>query len=232
MGCFWFFFFFNDTATTEIYTLSLHDALPICFFGPYVCRGNLERRCVALTFDDGPDAQSTPQLLDLLREAHVEAAFFCVGKRIAAHPDIAARIVREGHLLENHSYSHSNATNFFTVARLKSELSQTQAAIQRASGATAHLFRPPMGLSNPRVFRAAHALGLTVVGWSARGLDTQIAQPARVVQRIARQLRPGAIVLLHDGGIPAERLVSTVKLLLDTTRDRGYEVVRLDRILK
>ena len=89
-----------------------------------------------------------------------------------------------------------------------------------------------MGLSNPRVFRAAHALGLTVVGWTARGLDTRITEPPRIVRRIVRQLQPGAIILLHDGGIPADRLVATVKLLLDTLRQRGYEVVRLDRMLK
>jgi peptidoglycan/xylan/chitin deacetylase (PgdA/CDA1 family) len=201
-------------------------------FGPFVCRGAGSRRCVALTFDDGPDARSTPPLLELLREAGVEAAFFCVGERVAAHPELAARIVREGHLLENHSYAHNNATNFFTVARLKAELAKTQAVIEQATGVTPRWFRPPMGLSNPRVFRAARALGLTVVGWSARGLDTKLAEPERIVARIARRLEPGAIILLHDGYIPAERLVATVKTLLEKVRALGYEVVRLDRMLR
>jgi peptidoglycan/xylan/chitin deacetylase (PgdA/CDA1 family) len=88
-----------------------------------------------------------------------------------------------------------------------------------------------MGLSNPRVFRAARELGLVVVGWSARGFDTQIADPARIVNRIARRLEPGAIVLLHDGRIPADRLLVTVKTLLDTARTRGYEWERLDQLL-
>jgi len=201
------------------------------FFGPFVCRGVGSRQCVALTFDDGPDVAATPSLLDLLQEARVEAAFFCLGKRVAAHPELAARIVGEGHLLENHSYAHSRATNFFTVTRLKAELTQAQTAIQQVTGIAPRLFRPPMGLSNPRVFRAAHALGLTVVGWTARGLDTRITDPPRIVRRIVRHLQPGAIILLHDGGIPADRLVATVKLLLDTLRQRGYEVVRLDRML-
>jgi len=212
--------------------LGLGVAFPqMRFFGPFVCRGMSSRPCVALTFDDGPDAHSTPALLDLLKNARVEAAFFCLGKRVAAHPELAMRIVREGHLIENHSYGHSHATNFFSVARLKAELTQAQTAIQQATGSAPHLFRPPMGLSNPRVFRAAHALGLTVVGWTARGLDTRIVDPQRIVLRIVRRLTPGAIILLHDGGIPAERLVATVKLLLDTLRERGYEVVRLDRML-
>jgi peptidoglycan-N-acetylglucosamine deacetylase len=202
-----------------------------CFFGPFVCRAKAARRCVALTFDDGPDARSTPALLDLLRARGVKAAFFCVGHRVAAQPELAARIAGLGHLLENHSYAHSNATNFFSVERLRTDLARAQTVIQAASGTVPLLFRPPMGLSNPRVFRVARSLGLTVVGWSARGLDTQITEPERIVARIERRLEPGAIILLHDGNIPSERLVATVKLLLDRLRALGYDVVRLDRML-
>ncbi len=204
----------------------------LSLFGPFICRGTNSRRCVALTFDDGPDVRSTPALLDLLHEARVEAAFFAIGKRVAAERELAARIVREGHLLENHSFAHSNATNFFTIPRLKVELTQAQEAIQLATGIAPKLFRPPMGLSNPNVFHAARALGLKVVGWTARGFDTQVKDPERVVKRIVRQLQPGAIILLHDGNIPAERLLVTVKLLLAKLHERGYEVVRLDKILK
>ena len=207
-------------------------ALPqMRFFGPFVCRGSGSERRVALTFDDGPDAQSTPALLDLLRREETRAAFFCIGQRIAAHPDIAARIVREGHLLENHSYHHSNATNFFTVRRLKEEISKTQAAAQSATGTAPALYRPPIGQSNPRTFRAARALGMRVVGWTAGGLDTVLKQPERVVARVLKRLKPGAIILLHDGNIPADRVVANVQLLLDSLRTLNYEVVRLDELL-
>lgn len=213
--------------------IGLGVTLPqLSLFGPYVCRGNTSKRCVALTFDDGPDGRSTPVLLELLRDSGVAAAFFCVGERVAANRELAAQIVREGHLLENHSYAHSNATNFFTVTRLKAELAQAQAAIQQATGIAPKLFRPPMGLSNPRVFRAARSLGLQVIGWSARGLDTQSHDPERIVARIVRRLEPGAIILLHDGNIPVERLVVTVKLLLTKLKERGYAVVRLDKLLE
>jgi peptidoglycan-N-acetylglucosamine deacetylase len=204
----------------------------LSLFGKFICRGRKSQRRVALTFDDGPDANSTPQLLDLLKEAKVEAAFFCVGKNVAANRELAQRIVREDHLLENHSYEHSNATNFFTTARLKKALAQTQTAIQEATGVAPQFFRPPMGLSNPRIFRAVRELNLKVIGWSARGLDTQISDPQRIVARIVRRLEPGAIILLHDGNIPTARLVLTVKLLLATLRERGYEVARLDKMLK
>lgn len=212
--------------------VGLGVAIPgLSLFGPFVCRADVARRCVALTFDDGPDARSTPVLLDLLSARGVPAAFFCVGRRVAEHPELAARIAGGGHLLENHSYAHSNATNFFSVERLRTDLARTQTVIQQATGKAPLLFRPPMGLSNPRVFRVARSLGLTVVGWSARGLDTRINEPERIVARIERRLQPGAIILLHDGNIPPERLVATVKLLLDRLCALGYDVVRLDRML-
>lgn len=200
-------------------------------FGPFICRGNATRKCVALTFDDGPDARSTPELLELLQKSGVKAAFFGVGKRVDANTELAGRIVAEGHLLENHSHIHSNATNFFTSGRLREELENAQAAIAKATGNAPRLFRPPMGLSNPRIFKVASAMNLTVVGWTARGLDTKLTDPERIVARIVRKLEPGGIILLHDGNIPAGRLIATVKLLLDKLREHGYEVERLDRLL-
>ena len=207
-------------------------ALPqLRLFGPFVCRGDVSRRRVALTFDDGPDNQSTPELLDLLRAERVPVTFFCIGRNVTAQPELTARIVREGHLLANHTYSHSNATNFFGVEKLVEEMTRTQSAIRDAAGVTPAFFRPPMGLSNPRVLKAATAVGLRVIGWTARGFDTQCSTPHRIVRRILRGVEPGAIILLHDGKIPADRLLATVKLLLAKLRERGYECVRLDTIL-
>lgn len=202
------------------------------YFGPFICRGRSQGKQVALTFDDGPDPRSTPGLLDILREAKISAAFFCVGKNVAAYPDLAARIVREGHLLENHTYNHSNFTNFYPVSRLQREMVDTQEAIKRSSGTVPAYFRPPVGLSNPGVFRAARSQRMQVVGWSIRSLDTIIREPEKIVARIRRKLHGGAIVLLHDGNIPAEKLEATVKSLLDTLNQTGYEVVRLDQLLK
>lgn len=212
--------------------VGLGVALPqMSFFGPFVCRGQDSRRQVALTFDDGPDARSTPALLDLLRHEEVPAAFFCIGKRVAAESELTARLSREGHLLGNHTFNHSNLTNFFGPGRLRNELRTTQSAVAAAVGAAPTCFRPPMGLSNPFTFYVAKKLGLKVVGWTIRSLDTRLTEPERVVQRVVARLSPGAIILLHDGNIPAERLVLTVKSLLAKLRERGYEVVRLDKLL-
>ena len=201
-------------------------------FGNFICRGSRQKKRIALTFDDGPDPSSTPRLLELLRTEKISAAFFCIGRKIAANPELAAQIIREGHSLENHSYAHSNFTNFYSTTRLQAELAQTQSVIEKASGVAPKFFRPPIGLSNPATFRAARRLSLQVIGWTIRSFDTVIAQPEKVVTRITHRLEPGAIILLHDGNIPAEKLLATVKSMLDTVRELGYEVVRLDELLK
>ena len=213
--------------------IGLGVALPqLSFFGHFICRGNPARREVALTFDDGPDARSTPALLELLRAENVPATFFCIGKRVAAERELTSRIAREGHLLGNHTYHHSNLTNCFGPKRLREELQLTQAAIAAATGTAPAQFRPPMGLSNPFTFFTARKLSLQVLGWTIRSLDTRITDPERLVQRVINRLEPGAIILLHDGNIPAERLVLTVKLLLAKLREQNYAVVRLDKLME
>ncbi len=213
--------------------MGLGVAIPrLRLFGNFICSGNRSKKQVALTFDDGPDPRSTPQLLELLREEKISAAFFCIGKHVEKNPELAARIVREGHLLENHSYAHSNFINFYSPKRLRAELTQAQAVMEKAAGCAPKFYRPPVGLSNPGTFRVTHALGLQVIGWNIRSLDTVIAEPEKIVARIRRRLKPGAIILLHDGNIPAEKLLATVKSLLDTLRGLGYQVVRLDELLK
>jgi peptidoglycan/xylan/chitin deacetylase (PgdA/CDA1 family) len=226
-------FLFVAAMVALLFLIGLGVAIPqMNFFGTFICRGDNSQRRVALTFDDGPDARSTPMLLDVLRDEKIEATFFCTGKNVEANRELTARIFRDGHLLGNHTFNHSNFANFFTKARLRNELAETQTAIQSATGVVPKWFRPPMGLSNPRTFRVAQAQRLKVIGWSVRGFDTVTADPQKIVARIVWRLESGAIILLHDGNIPADRLVLTVKLLLVNLRERGYEVVRLDKILK
>jgi len=202
------------------------------FFGPFICQGSSARRDVALTFDDGPDARSTPALLELLKAENIPATFFCIGKRVAAERELTGRISREGHLLGNHTYHHNNLTNCFGPKRLREELQLTQAAIAAATGIAPVYFRPPMGLSNPFTFFVARKLSLKVLGWTIRSLDTRINEPERIVRRVTGRLAPGSIILLHDGNIPADRLLPTVKLLLARLREQNYAVVRLDKLLE
>ncbi len=202
-------------------------------FGESLCCVRTTRRAVSLTFDDGPDAASTPPLLDLLQRRGVKATFFCVGERVAEHSELTRRLADEGHLVENHSQQHSHGTNLFSAANLHADLSGAQQAIHRATGREPEFFRPPMGLTNQRVFRVARELNLRVTGYTARGLDSRLEKSSEeIVARLLRGLRPGAILLLHDGGMPVERLLETVSLLLDRLEAAGYECLRLDELLQ
>jgi peptidoglycan-N-acetylglucosamine deacetylase len=200
-------------------------------FGESICAWATKRKIVALTFDDGPDAENTPALLALLAARKVCATFFCVGKRVGRQPELAKRMVADGHEIENHTFQHSPQTNLFSVRRLCDDLAQAQTEIQRVAGRAPEFFRPPVGLTNPRIFRATGELGLKVVGYTARGLDRRTDVPEKIVGRLLRKLQPGAIFLLHDGGVPRERLLAVVTLLLDKLEFEGYQCVRLDEMM-
>jgi peptidoglycan-N-acetylglucosamine deacetylase len=201
------------------------------FFGRSLCRAKVERKQVALTFDDGPDPETTPALLELLARRGVRATFFCIGERVARHPEIVQRMTAEGHEVANHSHRHSPLTNLFSLARLRQELTEAQREIARVSGRVPRFFRPPMGLTNPAVFLVGRELGLTVTGWSTRGFDRRADLPARIVGRILRRVGPGAIILLHDGGVPAARLLAVAEMLIDKLGAQGYQSVRLDALV-
>lgn len=200
-------------------------------FGKNICFVPTKRKIVALTFDDGPDAENTPALLALLSDRKVRATFFCIGQRVAKLPEVVKRMVAEGHEIENHTFQHSPLTNIFSVRRLREELVQAQVEIQRAAGRAPEYFRPPVGLTNPRIFRVTGELGLKVAGYTARGLDRRADTPEIIVGRLLRKPQPGAIFLLHDAGVPRERLLAVVTLLLDKLEAGGYQCVRLDELM-
>jgi len=199
-------------------------------FGSSLCRVRTARKVVALTFDDGPDPASTPALLDLLARKAVRATFFCVGRQVASHRDLARRIAAEGHLIGNHSFAHSLGTNLFGDARLRADLELAQQEITRAVGRTPEFYRPPMMLTNPRVFRVTRALSLTVAGCAIRCYDRRGGSTQEVLHRVLRRLRPGVIIALHDGGVPPERLVELAGQLLDKLHAQGYRCLRLDEL--
>lgn len=184
-------------------------------------------RRVALTFDDGPDPQRTPAVLDLLARQGVRATFFVVGARAEAHPELVRRMVAEGHVVGNHSYTHSWRFPLRSLGRTVEELRRTGEVLHRITGQQPRLFRPPFGVTNPTIARAVRRLGLDPVGWSIRSLDTMGQSPERVAARILRRLHPGAVILLHDRCAGSERLIG---LLVEGLRSRGLEPVTLPEL--
>lgn len=202
------------------------------FFGKFINRAPIQRQAVALTFDDGPNPDTTPALLDFLKSSGIRAIFFCIGNKVAKHPDLIERMLKEGHIIGNHSMLHHPATNIFRSSRLRRDIAAAQAIIQEISGATPVYFRPPMGLSNPRLFPVLRELGLQAVGWTTRAFDSSNSKPEKLAARLIRGVRPGAILLLHDNILRKDTMEQTLRLLLDNLAARGYQIERLDLLLK
>lgn len=158
------------------------------------------RREVSLTFDDGPDPEVTPRVLDLLDRYQAKASFFCVGEKAAAYPDIVREIVRRGHSIENHSHRHSGAFAFYGLYRLKREVESAQAVVSGITGRAPRFFRAPMGLRSPLLDPVLARCGLSYVSWTRRGLDSVQGDPAKVLKRLTAGLAAGDILLLHDDG--------------------------------
>ncbi|MHB8418422.1 MAG: polysaccharide deacetylase family protein [Myxococcales bacterium] len=190
---------------------------------------------LALTFDDGPNPEQTPALLDALEAHGHRATFFVVGSRAERHPELLREIVRRGHALANHSFFHSPLTTFRPPRRLEAELRRTGELLARA-GAHPRFLRAPVGLLSPRVARAARGAGLDLVGWTASARDGAPWRTAEDgVRRLRPRLAPGAILVLHDGprsgGRPPLALPIFEALVADL-ESRGLRSVTLERLLR
>ena len=170
-------------------------------FGPIITQFPTSRKELWLTIDDGPDPQDTPCLLDLLDHYQAKATFFVIGAKAKEHPHLIQEILQRGHSIGNHTQSHPVSSFWIALPhQLRKELSLCQKTItQIAPLATPTLFRAPVGMTNFFLHPILSEQKLTLVGWSARGFDTVADCPEKVVQRIWKQVTPGAIILLHEG---------------------------------
>jgi peptidoglycan/xylan/chitin deacetylase (PgdA/CDA1 family) len=167
--------------------------------GPNWTRLSDARGQVALTIDDGPDPQVTPAVLDLLARHRVRATFFCIGERIARHPELARRITREGHEIGNHTAHHPYGFSLFGPAAIRREIAAAQAQIETICNVKPRFFRAPAGLRNPFLQPCLTSQGLQLASWTRRGFDTATGDADRVLKRLTRDLQAGDILLLHDG---------------------------------
>ncbi len=194
---------------------------------------------VTITFDDGPDPEWTPQILDILKQRGVKACFFLVGLNAEDYPALVRRIADEGHEIGNHTYTHANLASM-SPWRMRLELNMTERVIESITGRSTTLFRPPYNAdSNPATMEelvplklAQDELNYTVVlesvdpqDWARPGIDT-------IVQRV-KDLRPeGNIVLLHDAGGDRSQTVAALPKIIDYLRERGDQIVPLSQLLQ
>lgn len=188
---------------------------------------NHSKNEIALTFDDGPHP-NTGQILDLLQKYQMKATFFCIGTQIEKHPEIIQRMVNEGHVIANHTNTHTSKMGFLSREKLINEIEECNDAIEKATEKKAMLYRPPFGVTNPNVATAVEKTSMTVIGWKVRSLDTMIASEEQLLKRLLLRISAGSIVLLHDN---RNVTVQTLERLLITIQKKQLTSVTVSELL-
>jgi peptidoglycan-N-acetylglucosamine deacetylase len=189
---------------------------------------NVEGMSIAITFDDGPNAELTPKLLDMLKERGIKATFFVVGKNVEEYPGIVARMATEGHEVANHSWSHPALTKL-GVESFRKQIENTNEAIAKATGKRPVLMRPPYGATSVSLNkRLNEQFGLKVILWSVDPLDWKYRNSNRVYNAIIQNTRPGSIILAHD--IHATT-VAAMPATLDALLAKGYKFATVSELI-
>ncbi len=192
----------------------------------------MERREVAITIDDGPDPEVTPQVLAILAQHGVSATFFCIGTRAQKQPELCRRILAAGHRIENHGACHPNLVSLSGLAGWRREILGGQQILQEITGEAPQFYRAVAGLRNVFLAPVLHSAGLKLATWTRRGFDTRERDPHKVLARLTHQLDAGDILLMHDGNAARTMrgealIVAVLPPLLQAIRARGLKPVTL-----
>ncbi len=191
---------------------------------PTVAPYEVPGRVVTLSFDDGPHAEWTPQVLDILKRRHVPAVFCVVGDMVDAHPELVERIAAEGHRLCDHSLDHADLTDAPPEV-LAAEIGPTADRVAATTGERPVLFRPPSGIVSDNVVATAHEVDLRVLGWAVDTEDFAHPAPTTLVPALLDAVEPGAVVLFHDGGGDRQTTVDALPYVITGLRRAGYRFV-------
>lgn len=182
---------------------------------------------IAITFDDGPTPE-TEKVLELLSRYNAKATFFCIGSQIEKYPEVLQKTLNEGHTVGNHTYSHSTKLSLFPVNKTVEDITLTDSFIIKYSNKKPLLFRPPFGVTSPRIAKALRLTGHYVIGWNVRSLDAVTEDETKIFSRIKRGIAPGSIILLHD---TSQKTVNVLEQLLLLLQQQGYKAVTVDALL-
>jgi peptidoglycan-N-acetylglucosamine deacetylase len=191
-------------------------------------RARVDQPFIAMTFDDGPSADNTPRLLDVLKQRNIKATFFLIGQNAASNPEIVRRILADGHEIGNHSWTHPQLSKLCDE-RVTAEITRTQEAVKNASGFTPTLLRPPYGAITPRQREwIENQFGLNIILWSVDPFDWKRPGASVITQRILSQVHPGAIILSHD---IHKQTVDAMPATLDGLIRKGYKFVTVSQLI-
>jgi len=199
--------------------------------GKVLYDGKVNEKAIALTFDDGPWPETTLQMLAILQQNHVKATFFWVGTALQEQPEIAQKVVAAGHAIGNHTWHHwYRSMDADTAAK---EIEDTAALTYRITGVKTQLFRPPGGFLNNGVAAYAKKQNYAVIMWSVSSADTDWkAAPEAFTNNVLKGVKPGAIVLMHDGGGNHQKTVQALPAIIMGLKQQGYRFVTVPELLK
>jgi peptidoglycan/xylan/chitin deacetylase (PgdA/CDA1 family) len=167
------------------------------FFTKSVCSLSNNKR-ILLTFDDGPHPEYTPQILDILEIYQIKAIFFVIAKNAELYPELLKEISNRGHLIGNHSYSHAASFDVFSTKKMVFDIEKANDIIESICNIRPKYFRPPYGITNPRIHRLIKICGMISVGWTFRSYDTTKRTDKQIIKKMKRKMRGGEIILFHD----------------------------------
>lgn len=198
------------------------------FFINVVCSADTNKKEIAISFDDGPAINYTPQILQLLKYHGIKAGFFCIGNRITGNEQVLKQIVEDGHIIGNHSYSHHFWFDMYSSKKMLADLHQMDRSMEEVTGLKPKFFRPPYGVTNPNLSKAIRKGNYTAIGWNVRSLDTVIKDEAELLRRIRKGIKPGAIFLFHD---TSKTTLNVLPEFIKEVKKQGYDIVPLDKLL-
>ena len=216
-------------AAALLAVLALGLMLPTGRTVPLSAKENGKTKRIALTFDDGPSAGYTAEILDILREYDVKATFFVIGKNVEAHPDLLRRTVSEGHEIGNHTYSHPHLKTI-DEAKLVKEVARSATILREVAGIRTSLFRPPEGIITPAVTAAAERGGYRTVLWSIDTMDWALNPAPKIVQTIKREASDGDIVLFHDWVAGDSPTPAALRQIIPWLKDAGFTFVKVSEL--
>ena len=206
------------------------------FYGNVLTHSDVQRKVIALTFDDGPYPPYTQKLLKVLTEKHVHATFFMVGENAAKHPELVREVQSAGHLVALHAGYHKDLLKL-SPDEVRNNIAYGKSTLEGITGTQLHFMRPPHGFKDWSVISAIEDDGLLTTNWSIIPRDWTNPGAQVITDRVLEKAEPGAIVLLHDGDspknkAPREQTIEAVAAIIDKLRAQGYEFVTIEELAK
>lgn len=182
---------------------------------------------IAITFDDGPHPEFTPKVLQLLEKYQAKATFFLIGNQVEKHSNLVSEIINQGHIIGNHTYSHTNNFGFLKTEEVISDLKKNTVLVANLFQKKMNLFRPAFGVTNPRIAKAVKELNLEAIGWSVRSLDTTKDSKEIILNRITKNIKKGDVVLLHD---TSQKTLEVLEQFLVILEKKEMKSVTIDQL--